>query len=256
MNKISNSHNNLHKLKTNIKYIVLITLIISSIIFIIFYYIIWEINQQLNLNTYINIVTNTNKNLQYNLSAQFAIIANNPDFISYIRSGKVTRDKYFSIMRWNFTNFNSKLVKGITINNNINQNIFSYGTKTNLYTTVNICYLGGRINYTLGECHNLMTIYFDVKEYTIQLHNLDTRLNITQKTYNNYEFQPFSSKFGLFNNSNHSKQLLNFAIYHSNQKIFFTTIFYALIIFILCLLIRNHYLNFIFEKQLINSRLV
>ncbi|MCX8515043.1 MAG: HAMP domain-containing sensor histidine kinase [Burkholderiales bacterium] len=252
MGKRISTQNDLYKFQKNIKRIVSIFLIISIVISAIFFATIFLINRQLNRQTYKSLVDNANKNLQYNLSAQFAIIANDPNFISYLRSGDVSRQKYFSSIRWTFSNFDPKLIKGVKIINSINQNIFSYGKPTDFFTKIDICYLGNKINSSLGGCDDSMIVYFNSNEYLLQLHKLEPHIVTDENSTFKFYYQPFSAKFGLFHSSSYStNNLLNVSVSYETPNFFLISIIFALSIFLTCLLISHRYLKAIIEKELI-----
>jgi signal transduction histidine kinase len=242
----------LYGFQKNITRIVYLSIIISFVLSMVFLLSVFLINRQFNLQTYKSSVDNANKVLQSNLSAQFAIIANDPNFISYLKSGSVTRDKYVIPLKWTFSNFNKHLIKGIQITDKNNQIIFLDGKPTDYFATLDLCYLGNKINTSLGECTHFMTVFIGVDEYLKQLHNIEPHIISTETKYNGYKFQPFSSSFGLFHSRRYSiDKPVNLAIYYKPQRFFIGSLIGSIAIFILCLIFSQRYLNSIIKKELI-----
>lgn len=245
--------NDLNVFRKNIKNIINLFLAFTVIISLGFYTFIFYTNRQLNKNTYKILVNEINKHFQSIVSAQLVIIANDPIFISYLRSGEITREKYFSTIRWIFSNFDNKLINGIDIFDNQQQIIFSYGKKTNFYTKLDLCYLGEKFNPNLGICTHSIIIYFDENGYLNQLHKLEPHL-ITGTKQDNYLYQPFSSQFGMFHSSNHSENNpLELQIYYEDKKSILISVIFGLIFLLIILVtISQRYLKVLIEKKLIN----
>lgn len=244
------SNKDLNKLQQAITFIVSIFLLLSIVVSTIFYIFILHIDKSQNLILYKERVKNANQILQANLAAQISIIANDTDFITYLRSGEITRKKYYTHIRWLFANLDHSIISGITIEKE-GAAIFAYGSQTNLYTNIDLCYLNDKINPILGQCNNSMHIYFDTTKYIHKLHNLEPVITANLDNKDAYLFSPFNYKFGNFTSSTHSTIKLAFNVEHHYNNLLLISIILTLIIFIIIFLISYKYLNYLITSNLV-----
>lgn len=243
---------NLQKLQHNITKLVNSFLIISVTISILSFLFVIYINKQNSIKEYKQHVSNINDILQFNISSQLAIIINDLNFIKYLRAGEITRDKYYLNIRWLFSNLNHKLIKGIIITQNANHyKVFEYGIKTNLYTELELCYLGDKLNLNLGECDNKILIYFDNKEYLNQLHQLSPKIVAANIKSNNFSFNPFSSSFGGFVSLKHSPLNLALSMNYDNPIFLIVSGILPLLIFLSMYLYSNKYIKLSIRNNLV-----
>jgi signal transduction histidine kinase len=246
--------NNLKRFQYKITNIVNLFLIIGIICFFISYIIIFYINRQINIEEYKQNVTNTSKNLQYNMSSQLIVIANNSDFINYLRSGEITRLKDIYKIKWLFSDLNPKnLVHGLVIYNNATKTIiFKSGSNTKYYTKLNLCYLNNQVNLNLGSCDYSIMLYFNELEYLHQLQKINPDIQITQRFQkNNYYFNPFSELFGEFKSTNFSTVKIGSYITYKFPFFILFSLFITILIFILLLIYSYNFIKKSIDKKFI-----
>lgn len=245
------SEKNLNQFQYSITKVINLFISISLGFFVAFYLGILFFNNKKDATLYKELLSNTNKLLQANISAQIATIANSTDFIRYIQSGEVTRNKYAISIKWLFANLDYKLIKGVTITDKSNHLLLQYGGKTPLFTNLNICYLENRVNASMGDCKCSLLIYFDKDEYLTQLHKLNNRILLNQKDKNGLLLNPFDTSFGVFHSPSHSSIELEF-----NRKIIFNPVILVVIIvslfgMVIALILSHKYLNRKIKNDLI-----
>ncbi len=245
-------NNNLYEFQNRITNIVVLFLFIGIFFFIISYLITFFINRHINIEEYKQNIINTNRNLQYNISSQLFVIVNNPDFIEYLRSGEITREREFLKIRWLFLDLEPKdAISGITIFDELtNEVIFKYGNDSKYYIKLSLCYLNNKINLNLGQCNYSIKILFNNIGYQKQLQKLNFNI-YTQKNGNDYFYNPFSEKFGNFKNLDYS--LLNMGFYIKFQFSYYMLL--SLIILIIIFIIILLY-GYRFIKSCVNNDLI
>lgn len=149
------------------------------------------------------LMIDSNNILQIKLASELEIIANNSNFVEYMRFGEVSRNEYYTTMKWLFRNLDDNLVKAVLIRNIQGAKIFEYGKPTSLYATLKLCYLNNKINFKLGNCENNITIYFDQKHYITQLKNINNNI-LACIDYSCNGIRPFQNKFAEFSIINKS----------------------------------------------------
>jgi signal transduction histidine kinase len=149
------------------------------------------------------LMIDSNNILQGKLASELEIVANNSNFVEYMRFGEVSRNEYYTTIKWLFRNLDDNLVKSVLIRNNQGVKIFEYGKPTSLYATLKLCYLNNKINFKLGNCENSITIYFDQKHYIAQLKNINNNI-LACTDYLCSGINPFQNKFSGFNIINKS----------------------------------------------------
>ena len=157
-------------------------------------------------------VDSANKVLQYNIYNQINTLINNQDFLSFIFSGDLTRQRHYGDILLLVSNLDYTLIKGIEIVkynpvSRVGDNILKYGNITNYYVNLNVCYLNSKANTNLGDCtykHINFMIYFDSIAYINQLNLIDPIITIRQKSQPVYKFYPFNEKLAKFDVKNYS----------------------------------------------------
>ena len=101
-----------------------------------------------------NQVINANKVLQYDIFNQINTLINNPDFLSFILSGDITRKRHYGDILLLLSNLNNDLIKGVEIIkfnpfSKIGTSIVNSGNSTRYYVNLDICYLNNKANTNL-----------------------------------------------------------------------------------------------------------
>ena len=212
---------------------VLYTLSIGSLLFtIIIFSITYALFVAKEKTTVVELINNANSILQSNLSEQVSIIANNQDFVSYLRSGIVSRQDNYSEIAWLFSSLDSKLISGVSIVDKSGNAIFESGHPTNFSSTVALCYMGNRINSIYGICNYQMTLYFDQKNYPARLNKINHNIEpCTDKECKIYDLSP-NEKMGSFPviATNTPKILLHYNESPSYQWLILISVFILLVL--------------------------
>lgn len=196
------------------------------------------------------LISNANSLLQSNLSEQLSIIANNQDFINYLRSGVVSRQENYSTMAILFSNLDQQLISGVEVDDINGNQIFATGNSSNDNVTLKLCYMTNRLNSTYGICNYQMTVYLNQVAYISRLNRINSSI---QPCRNNKckIFYPFSSdkmgSFPVLSNSS-SPFSINYIEPHPYELIVLLMVFISLIL-VLWLVSRT------MVKDLVNSYL-
>lgn len=238
---------------------VLYTLSIGSILFAaIIFCIIYTLFVTKERSTVVELINNANSILQSNLSEQISIIANNQDFISYLRSGVISRQQNYPEIAGLFSNLDSNLIPAVSIVDQYGNSVFASGNPTNFSTTVNLCYMGDRINTVYGMCNYQMTLYFNQKAYLVRLNKINPSIgpctNKECKIYNLFS----NGKMGSFPviTTNSPEVAVNFDEAHSYELLILIVVFICLILILTLVslkivrrIVDNHLANPISEIQ-------
>lgn len=253
--------NNLKKLEKTFVNIIGAFLLVSIVIFTMLFFFIYTQTQKANEFNFKVQVSNANKTLQANLAAQLSIIANNPDFISYLFSGDISRQRHYGDIMWLFNNLDHKLVKGIIISRDNaytgqNSPIFSYGKLSNFFTNLEVCYLNNRVDTALGDCvykHFNLKIYFDHDAYLQQLNSLNPNIKPVNKINKLYTFNPFDKYFGIYPTKNYSTDNLELAVNSNNRinKFLIASSLSFILISALIFIISHKILQRLVDKKLV-----
>lgn len=191
-------------------------------------------------DTSIELISNANRLLQSNLSEQISIIANNQDFINYLKSGPVSRQENYSEIAWLMTNLDPKLVIGIAVKSNDGSNLFSYGEASDFFVNFGLCYMGDRLNSTFGICRHSMTVYMDKSEYAAYINRINKNISICGDRKCIYLIPFADKKFGsfpIFHTSEASIQL-GYKQPRQYEFVFFFVFFVALMLILLLVSMR------------------
>lgn len=243
--------NNLYTFQNRVTNIVILFLFIGIVFFIISYSIIFYLNRKISITEYKQNIENTNKILQYNIASQLFVIANNPDFIDYLRSGVITREREFYKIRWLFVDLEPRnLISGISITDAVTGTILLiFGNSSKYYTKLNLCYLNNKINFHLGNCSYFIKLFFNRFEYQKQLQNLNANI-VFKKNKNDYFYNPFSEKFGNFKSNNYSLLNIEFQTKYKFPYFLVLSLITLIIIFIIILFYCYKFLQNQINKDL------
>jgi signal transduction histidine kinase len=208
--------NNLQKLRDNIVKIFVIFLITSiAISAVLFLYVFNKNKKESELLFKTQLVT-ANKVLQYSIYNQIGVLLNNIEFISFISSGDLSRQRHYGNILLLCSNLDRNLFEGIEVVkfnpiSKIGTNILNYGHTTEHFINLDICYLNNRANDNLGDCvyrHIRLKVYFNKAGYINQLNSIDPiiRRALDEKTV--YKFYPFSDTLVDFKIKDSSKNPL------------------------------------------------
>lgn len=139
-----------------------------------------------------------------------------------------------------FGNLDSILIKSVIIKDNAGAEIFQYGKVTDLYATINLCYLNQKIDVNFGTCSHRMTIFFDHDNYVKHLQQINDNISSCEQG-ECFILSPFStSKFGGFIRTDRlsSKISLKYRAYSPNY-LFFSYLLYFLLVILLWFLSYN-----------------
>ncbi|WP_119327742.1 sensor histidine kinase [Cysteiniphilum halobium] len=243
---------NINIFKTHTKRIISLSLIAFLLISLSYLAFIFYMNRHNDTISNQQAINKTNSILQKQLSLQLSIFVNNMDFIRYLRSGTITRNKNHLQMKWAFAKLNRDLIKGVEIFNSY-EILYYDGEKNKFFTTLKLCYLGDVLNETLGNCSDFITIYLNKDAYINELKKISPVDFTTNNGDYNYSFQPFSNTFGVFHTQNYSRKN-NITLYlkHNDQPMLIGSIYFLVLFFILGFIFSHRALNRIINNYLIN----
>lgn len=110
------------------------------------------------------------------ISRRVKLVASSSNFYRYLESGEKSRKS----LKIDFLRSASKLqyneVSGMFISDKNGKEIFSQGNKSEIFITVELCYLNNEINSEYGNCDYTWTFFFDKKEIINEILNLNPNL--------------------------------------------------------------------------------
>ena len=243
---------NINIFTTHAKRIISLSLIIFLLISLSYLAFIFYMNRHNDTISSQQAINRANSILQKQLSLQLSIFANNIDFIRYLRSGTITRNKNNLQMKWAFAKLDRDLIKGVEVFNSY-EILYSDGEKNKFFTTLKLCYLGDVLNETLGNCSDFITIYFNKDAYVNELKKISPVDFTTKNSDYNYGFHPFSNTFGVFSIQNFSsKDIITLYLKHNDQPMLIGSIYFLVLFFILGFIFSHRALNKIMNNYLIN----
>jgi hypothetical protein len=231
---------NLAELQLYISRVLVRLLVLTTVLVVVEFFLLMVVYLSQQRQDQEELMNNANTLLQINLSDQMNIIANDSNFFDYIHSGIVSRNLNYMRMRMLFGNLDSILIKSVVIKDNSGTNIFQYGKVTDLYATINLCYLNQKIDVNFGVCSHRMTIFFDHDNYVKHLQQINSNISACEQG-ECFILSPFSnSKFGGFIRTDHlsSKLHLKYQAYSPNY-LFFSYLLYFLLVILLWFLSYN-----------------
>lgn len=204
--------NDLQKLRDNIVKTFVVFLVTSTAISAVLFLYVFNKNNKESELLFTTQVTNANKVLQYSIYNQISTLINNIDFISFIVSGDLSRQRHYGNILLLCNNLDPHLFRGIEIVkfnpiSKIGVSILKYGGATKHFINLDICYLNNRANDNLGDCvykHINFKVYFNQIGYIKQLNSIDSTINIAPNAETIYKFYPFSDMLVDFKIKNHS----------------------------------------------------
>ncbi len=233
-----------------IKYKTIGLVICSAATFTIFLCVMYIQSEKINKLAY-DTLSIENTKLQYSVSTQLEVIVNQPNFISFLRSGKQSRRMHMNEMRWIFNALNNTIYQGFKIVTVNNETIYNQGESTDFFVSLPLCYLGNRYNIVDGVCEAKLTLYFNYKDY-VNLLSSDNYTIENNITNNKVMLKIFSCKFGNFNIDNSSHSTAYFSNRNNSNKIIMILFILMLLFIIIIWSILNMTLNNLLDQFLIS----
>lgn len=110
-------------------------------------------------------------------SQKLIAITSRDDFIHYLHSGWISRELRYAPLLAIILYTNLKAIVGMDIYDSNEENIFSYGVKTNYSITLDLCYLNRRsLNFDVGTCSHNWKLYFNKEDIIKELKMLNPEL--------------------------------------------------------------------------------
>lgn len=97
---------------------------------------------------------------QSTLSEQLSIIANADRFIDFLRSGSETRKHELTEFEYLLSQLHSKAVLGMQLKHQNGEILYKSGEVTDIFLTLNLCYVGRTLDKNMGVCRNTWTLFF------------------------------------------------------------------------------------------------
>ncbi len=111
------------------------------------------------------------------LSQKLISITKHDNFIQYLHAGWMSRAHRYAPLLAIILYTDLEAIKGINIYNDLGENIFAYGTNTEDFITLNLCYLNRRfLNFDVGICSYSCMLYFDKRAIVAELKKINPEL--------------------------------------------------------------------------------
>lgn len=225
---------NLSDLKKSLTIAIIVPFLIGGISFFLLFFIAYKqyINYQNKLDK--QTIAFTNQLYQSSLSEQLSIIANSPVFVEFIRSGAKSRQRLLVDFLTELSTINSNSITGIKIENNAKSTLFQKGISSPFFTTLNLCYLGMKMDPIYGLCTHNITLFFSKQGYidSLKLYNKEIYTCIGHACH--YQSLLHQKILGNFSVLNHSAFVIQMAVKHSPN--YFIFVFLFLVAIVLCIL--------------------
>lgn len=131
-----------------------------------------------------------------NLSEKLTIIASSSDFLDYLHSGKISRQRLSAQLISHIDSLKTKSIAGMELIDSERKVIFSYGEKKPDSITLKLCYFHQRLDPTIEDCHFYWQLYFQRNALLNEILATNSAIKIC-KNCNAYNFLS-SNQFGNF----------------------------------------------------------